>query len=150
MKYLFFFLFAIILLLNACSDDSTSSISTDLKDGVIGTWNVKRTLSSSSNQFPNGYTDYQVWSFQKSGDNVVLSTNAGSVNGQWKSTQTWAANHWVFETTVYSPEMMSNYKVLVEIIGVSPLKGTNETYYQDPSSGIWFLLDAFKIEGTKQ
>ena len=150
MKYFFFFFFAIILLLNACSDDSTNSSSTDLKDGIIGTWNVKRTLSSGSNQFPNGYTDYQVWSFQKSGDNVVLSTNAGSVNGQWKSTQTWAANHWVFETTVYSPEMMSNYKVLVEIIGVSPLKGTNETYYQDPSSGIWFLLDAFKIEGTKQ
>ncbi len=54
MKYLMLIVFAMSSLLYSCSDDSTSSSSTDLKDGIIGTWNVKRTLSSGSNQFPNG------------------------------------------------------------------------------------------------
>ena len=39
---------------------------------------------------------------------------------------------------------------IVEIIGVNPLKGTNETYMQDPYTGAWTLLDAFSIEGVRQ
>lgn len=142
------FLFSLITLIS-CSDES-STPSGNLQSDIIGIWTVTRTLVSGSTDFPNGYQDQQAWKFTKSGDVVTLTTSVGSVNGVWKSTTTYASAHWVFDTSFTDPSTGMNYRILVEIIGVNPLKGTNESYIQDIYTGAWTLLDAFSIVGVRQ
>lgn len=132
-----------LFLLVSCTDESAD------KFDIVGSWLVTRTLISGSTDFPDGYQDQQVWTFTQNGDSVTLSTTAGSVAGVWQSSQTWGSPHWVFDTSWEDSATGMSYRVLVEIIGIDPLKGTNESYVLSPYSGAWELLDAFQIEGER-
>lgn len=149
MKKFYFLAVSLLCLffLASCSDDESSA---NLKDDIYGEWLVTRTLVTPSNDFPNGYQDQQNWTFTKTGDVPTLTTSAGSVQGVWKSSSTWASPHWVFEAEGTDPLTSMNIKVVVEIIGISPMKGTNETYYRDPYTGLWKILDGFSIVGQRK
>jgi len=145
-KHYVIILFVSILFLS-CSDSSTNS---NLKTDISGDWVVTRTLISGSSSFPQGYQDVQNWKFTTNGNSATLTTTAGSINGSWKTSSNFANEHWVFEAQGNDPLTSLPIKIIVEIIAVNKLKGTNETYYYDSMNQMWLLLDAFSIEGVKK
>jgi hypothetical protein len=150
MKKFYFFIVIIgfVIALVSCNDNGTNT-PVDHFD-LTGSWLVTRTLVTPSTDFPNGYQDQQTWTFTKNGDVCTLTTSAGSVTGEWKSSSVYSQPHWVFDISWYDPTYGIYSRVVVEIINNNPLKGTDDTYYKDPSTGIWLLLDSFSIAGIKQ
>lgn len=136
------------ILISSCKDSSTNP--TDLKSGIAGTWIVTRTLVTYNPDFPNGYQDVQEWTFTVNENNATLTTSIGSMNGEWKSSQNFNYNHWVFEAQGIDPRTGLTIKIIVEIIGVDKLKGTNETYWYESMNGRWILSDSFTIEGKRK
>lgn len=132
-----------LFLLMSCDNGSAN------KFAIVGSWLVTRTLISGSTDFPDGYQDQQVWTFAQNGDTVALSTTAGSVAGVWQPSQTWASPHWVFDASGKDATTGMSFRVVVEIIGIEPFKGTNETYMLSPYTGAWEILDAFQVEGER-
>lgn len=119
------------------------SESGDLRGGLAGSWQVVRTLVTANPDFPNGYQDTQLWTFAVTGDAATLSTGAGSINGSFNG------SIWVFSVQGYDPLTSLPLTVTVTIIGVDPLKGTNETLIHDPTGARPDTREAFTIEGTR-
>ncbi len=145
---LFSLVLFLILLTFSCSDNSTNTPA-DLKNGAAGTWLVTRTLVTPSTDFPAGYQDQQQWTITVNGESALLTTKDGSINGTWRSSQSFPSLHWVFEVTGTDPRFGTQIKIVVEVISTSPFKGTNETYYYDPYSGSYLISDGFSITGTR-
>ncbi len=150
MKKLFYFSAIILLVFSfiSCQDDNPAAA--DLKTGIDGTWLVTRTLVTPSNDFPKGYKDQQVWTIKTNGETATLTTDAGTMNGQWTVSGNFNFSHWYFEYEGPDPRTGFQIKILIEIIGASPLKGTNETYVWDQYSGRYLLSDSFECEGVRQ
>ncbi len=150
MKKFYFFLLTLgmIIVLASCKDNGTNPPADHFD--LSGTWLVTRTMVTSNPDFPNGYQDQQSWTFTKNGDGCTLTTSAGSVAGEWKSSSVYSQAHWVFDISWYDQTYQIYSRVVVEVINNSPFKGTNDTYYKDPSTGIWLLLDSFSLAGVKQ
>lgn len=148
-KFLPFLLLSILsVFVYSCKDNSTNT-PTDAKSGLTGTWLVTRTLVTPSQDFPQGYQDQQEWSFTTNGSNATITTKDGSMNGSWTSSQDFANLHWVFEAEGTDYRTGLYIKVVVEITSVSPLKGTNVSYYYDSYNSMWVILDGFTVVGTK-
>lgn len=142
-------IFVLSLLLVSCGDNSVSTPKFSANDAA-GTWTVTRTMVTQNPDFPNGYQDIQVWTIAVNGTNGTLTTPAGTISGSWKTSANFSTEHWVFEYIGPDPRTGFQIKVLVEIIGASPLKGTNDTYTYDSWNNLWLLGDSFRIEGVKQ
>lgn len=138
-----------VMLITSCSDSATNSNS-NLKTDIAGKWSVIRTLVTPSKDFPNGYKDVQDWSFTVNGENASLTTKDGTINGKWTKSSDFNYDHWVFDAQGSDPLTGLTIKIVVEIIAVNKLKGTNSSYYYDSMNNMWLLLDSFTIEGTKK
>jgi hypothetical protein len=140
-------LLAPLVLFISCGDDANGP---DLKTGIDGTWLVTRTLITPSTDFPNGYQDQQTWTIKTTGETATLTTQAGTINGTWAASDNFPDKHWYFVFEGQDPRTGFPIRITVEIIGASPLKGTNDTFNWDQYLQKYTLADSFKCEGKKQ
>ena len=115
----------------------------NIKDGLAGKWTVIRTVVTEVPGLKPGYYDTSTWTFVVNGNDAELKTDAGSIKGSFTGTS------WVFSGQGTHPQTGQGISVKVEIIGVDPLKGTNEITFYDPYGYRPPSTEAFVIEGSR-